>query len=420
LTLFELARELFTYLVRFREKAPSTSAPPLPEVRRDLLGIFARMDNQAKRDPLLIEPYHQVHYALVALADEIVLTSGWEHSPAWRQALLEERFYNTQQAGRQFFELANKLENAPQDVVAIFYLCLALGFSGRYAPADHELAEVKERLLARLPSKPRIMEEPPNTRSQKDRRVRGWLWSTAAAAVLLAVAVFGWNHWQALQAPPPGVATAPASKPAPAAPQAKPEDQPKPNPDQVQQAAVPVKTQERPQAKAEPGPQPEPAANAEAEPKPTPQASPRAAPTPSSQPKAEPATKQAPKTKPPEKPEAKATAQPVAQEKATEPPDQTPQPAATAQPSPPSPKTATQEKSYRVRVGVYVGPIQSGRFADQLKQAGFPASIEKLDRPGGKVLYVVSITPLPGMAEAERVRSEIKLKFNVKGVIKEN
>lgn len=405
--------------MRFREKAPSTSAPPLPEVRRDLLGIFARMDNQAKRDPLLMEPYHQVHYALVALADEVVLTSGWEHSPAWRQALLEERFYNTQQAGSHFFELANKLENAPQDVVAIFYLCLALGFSGRYAPADHELAEVKERLLARLPSKPRIMEEPAKARAQKDRRLRSWLWTTAGAALLMGMVILGWDQWQTTQSPRPEVASSPAAKPAPPAPKAPAQAKP----DQVQQAAAPAKSADATEDKAEAAKAPQPVS--------------RPAPTPASQAKVEPAAKE--KAPEPTGPEPEAASQAEDRKEIQEPPTQAPQPPPAAQASAPATKetapptaqlekpvaaaasqAAPKEKGYRVRVGVYVGPIQSGRFTDKLKEAGFPATLEKLERPEGKVLYVVSITPLPSLAEAERVQAEIKLKFGVNGVIKEN
>jgi type IV/VI secretion system ImpK/VasF family protein len=401
------------------------------------------MDNHAKRDPLLMEPYQQVHYALVALADEIVLTSGWEHSPAWRQALLEERFYNSQHAGSRFFELANALDDAPQDVVAIFYLCLALGFSGRYAPADHELAEVKEKLLARLPSKPRIMEEPSKALAQKNRRIRGGLWGTAVVAFLLAAIAFGWNQWQVQESTQPGPAPAPAVKTAPEAPAAQPKALAKADFGKTQQSAAPAESEKSSQAKTKPTPSPEqtakPAAKAKAEPESVAQVKPGEAPTPTSQPKAETGTTASsePKTT-----EQEAAPQPAAQAKAEKPPAQAPQPPPAAQEKaaatveqPKAPAAAPQpekaqatakskatakEKSFRVRVGVYVGPIQSGRFADQLKEAGFPTSVEKLDRANGKVLYVVSITPLPSLAEAERIRSEVKSRFNVQGVIKEN
>ncbi len=425
MTLFELARELFTYLVRFREKASSTAAPPLPEVRRDLLGIFARMDNQAKRDPLLMEPYHQAHYPLVALADEVVLTSGWEHSPAWRQALLEERFYSTQEAGSRFFELAKNLDQAPQDVVAIFYLCLALGFSGRYAPADPELADVKENLLARLPSKPRIMEEPPNNSAQNERRARGWLWSAAAMAVLVAGVVLGWDYWQAAQVSEVSVSTAPASKPAPETAPVKTETSVTAKPEMTQKPATTTKTEVGTAPKSELAPKTETATQ------------PVPAPTP--QPKSEKVETKVPdletskaETQPKEVQQAKARKQPAETSQATpEAPAAAPstteeQPAA-ASPAPPkelevvqAPKVLPMQKSYRIRVGVYVGPIQSGRFADKLSKSGFPVTIEKLDRPSGKVLYVVSITPLASLKEAERVRAEVKQRYKIDGVIKEN
>jgi type IV/VI secretion system ImpK/VasF family protein len=424
LTLFELARELFTYLVRFREKASSTAAPPLPEVRRDLLGVFARMDNQAKRDPLLMEPYHQVHYALVGLADEVVLTSGWEHSPAWRQALLEERFYNSQEAGSRFFVLANNLDHAPQDVVAIFYLCLALGFSGRYAPADPELAEVKDKLLARLPSKPRIMEEPPSTRSQ-DRQARKWLWSSAAAAIVLFAVVFGWDHFQknkvAKVVAPPKQASQPTSKEPPA--QEVVEPPAKQEAAQVTEAkaepALADKSKSEPAPKTESKPEPEPAST----PKPESTKAEAVKPEPS-KPSVETKPTELAKAEEPEQPAEEPTTQSAtlaaAPPAAKETPAAAPRPVTTIHETVTPPATAPLEKSYRVRVGVYVGPIQSSRFADSLKKDGFPTSVEKLDRPGGKVLYIVSITPLASLDDAERVQAEVREKYKVNGVIKQN
>lgn len=362
------------------------------------------MDNQAKRDPLLMEPYHQVHYALVGLADEVVLTSGWEHSPAWRQALLEERFYNSQEAGSRFFELVNNLDQAPQDVVAIFYLCLALGFSGRYAPADPELAEVKEKLLARLPSKPRIMEEPPNLRSQQDRRMRGWLWSAAVVALVAAAVTLGWERWEAYQGVKVKAPPASVEKPAQPAAQAQPEEGVTAKAEIARKPAAQAQPEASPQVKPKASASTEPAV----EPAPTPAAHPEelmqagAAKQPAEPPQAQPETPAPSASTAGEQTAAAPSAPPAKPEKAQ------------------APQTASPKKTYRVRVGVYVGPIQSGRFADILKKAGFPSSIEKLERPGGKVLYVVSITPLASLDQAEQVRAQVKEKFKVDGVIKQN
>jgi len=434
LTLFELARELFTYLVRFREKAPSTSAPSLPEVRRDLLGIFARMDNQAKRDSILQGPYRQVHYALVALADEVVLTSGWEHAPAWRQALLEERFYNSQHAGSHFFELARNLDQAPQDVVAVFYLCLALGFSGRYAPADPELAAVKEELLSRLPAKPRIMEEPKADRAQQHRRVRGWLWGGAAAAVLLAVLALGWNQWRggkSLTPPTPSTESAPpAAQPQPPLATALKAQRPSQTPAKSQAAVSPPEaTAEagRPRAASPPPKAPEvkpdlkarAIQSAQPEPKPPAQtqAQTQAEPTPAEPPTQAVPARAAQAAKPQEAPREEKPQSPA--------PSEPPRAGVVAQAPPPAEKASApsappSRESYRVRVGVFVGPIQSGRLADNLKEAGLPAVVEKLERAGGKVLYVVSVKPLASREEAERVQARIKRQFKIDALIKQD
>ncbi len=200
MTLFELTRELFIYLVRFRERAATTAAPPLAEVRGDLLRIFSRMDAVTKGDLFLQAPYERVRYILVVFADEVVLTSGWEHGAAWQGVLLEKSYYGTSRGGEKFFELAADLERAPQDVLGVFYLCLALGFCGRYAPSDPELQAIKEDLLARLPEPPRLAQSPPPPAPGPASAVPSphqrhpLLWSLVGG-LLAALVLLVWKPW---------------------------------------------------------------------------------------------------------------------------------------------------------------------------------------------------------------------------------
>jgi type IV/VI secretion system ImpK/VasF family protein len=356
-TLFDLTRELFTYLVRFRQMAPTTAAPPLAEVRGDLLKIFARMEAAARREPMLSQPYQQVRYALVALADEILLTSGWEHAPAWREVLLEERFFGTREAADRFFTLAASLDDAPLDVVGIYYLCLGLGFCGRYQPDDPELEAVKKRLLARLPAPPRL--EPGR---ESNRRQGGpstaWAWVGLGLAVVVAAAFWAWRHWQPAPTPPPS-ASRPQAPTAPPTPPAAPKV-----------ASAKAKQTPRPHASLPP---------------PTSVATTTAATTTTTTTSTTTSTT-APTTQPP-----------------------------VTTGAPPAPR------GWRVRVGVYVGPIQSGRLARRLRELGLErAQVRKITLEGGKTLYVVSVTPIPTRAEAEKIKVLIKQRLDIEAVIKRN
>ena len=154
MTLFDLSREFFSYLVSFREQAPTSNPPRLINVRADLESILARMDTQAKADLALNSSYEWVRPVLVVFADEILTGSGWGHSDKWRENNLELRHYGASEGGRRYFRMLSELDEAPKDVVAVFYLCLALGFHGPLEPGDPKLEQIKSQLAQRLPKPP--------------------------------------------------------------------------------------------------------------------------------------------------------------------------------------------------------------------------------------------------------------------------
>ena len=335
MTLFELTRDLFIYLVRFREKAATTAAPPLAEVRGELLRIFSRMDALTKGDLFLQAPYDRVRYILVVFADEVILTSGWEHGGAWQGVLLEKSYYGTAQGGEKFFELAADLERAPQDVVGVFYLCLALGFCGRYAPSDPELQAIKDDLLARLPEPPRLEQPPPPAAPEPTPAISSaqrhpLLWSLLGG-LLVALALWVWQPW--------------AGGPAP--------------------KAV--------------GPSPAPALS----------------------------TTNTPVT---------TTTAPVTT--TTAPATSTTLPATTTSTTEPPPPPPAQTGAYRLQVGVFVGPLQAGRLAQRLRQAGLPATVSKWPRPGGKLWYRVDAGPFSSHDQAQAAKAQVKRDFGIEGIVK--
>ncbi len=347
MTLFELTRELFIYLVRFREKAATTAAPPLAEVRGELLRIFSRMDAITKGDLFLQAPYDRVRYILVVFADEVILTSGWEHGAAWQGVLLEKSYYGTSRGGEKFFELAADLERAPQDVVGVFYLCLALGFCGRYAPSDPELQAIKEDLLARLPEPPRLEQPaPPSAPSQapaaaSSNQRHPLLWSLVGG-LLVALALWVWKPWVKSPGPVDVGRTAALSTTA--------------------VTSAPTSTTTVP------------------------------APTTTTIP---PTTSTAPATTTTSPPTTTSTAPP---------------------PPPPAPATA----SYRLQVGVFVGPLQAGRLAKRLQEAGIPAAVSKQPRSGGKLWYRVDAGPFSTHDQAREAKDKVKQRFGIDAIIRKN
>lgn len=387
MTLFDLCKDLFTYLVRFRELAPTTAAPPLHQARAELLGLIQRMDAQARPSPSLYGPYEQVRYALVALADEVLTTSGWDQTEKWARVPLEQQLYGTRQGAEQFFVLVEGLDGASSDVCAIYYLCLALGFTGRYQPDDPELAEIKKRLLARLPGgeAPGGMEQATQAGgghaqgagapARPRRRALAWAGGGLIAALALAAGLTLWQRPPAQAPAPPSkpakpavTRTAPATKPAPARPAAKPEPVPKPAP-----KPAPV-----------PPPPPVPPAPVKAAPVPAPAAAP---------------AKPAPKSPAPPPTAPKAPAAPA--------------------PAAPAPAAASQEQPrYRLQVAVFVGPKQSGRLAARLRELGWPARVERQKGRDDRLWYLVTIQPVIGRDKLKEIQDKLQKNFGLTPIVR--
>ena len=120
--------------VRRRIAGPRAEHPGIDEVHDDLVNLIERSREAAAK---VVRPRDYIELAeraLVYWADEVLINSGWEHAETWRKVgLLEMTFYNATVAGHEFFVLAEQARARSRDALETFFLCLALGFQGRYA-----------------------------------------------------------------------------------------------------------------------------------------------------------------------------------------------------------------------------------------------------------------------------------------------
>jgi type VI secretion system protein ImpK len=95
----------------------------------------------------------QLAYALAALADEVAMASAGALREHWSQRPLQLALFSDNVAGERFFaELERALEAGRVGVLRTYYMCLVLGFKGRYAVqgGEPELARIRERVRERL------------------------------------------------------------------------------------------------------------------------------------------------------------------------------------------------------------------------------------------------------------------------------
>lgn len=149
MTLTQLTKDLFLFVSAFRDRLENNSLPNADTVFQEALNIFHKMDRDAEKDEALQARYKKIRFGLVALLDEVVFTSDWESGQEW--PLLEERFYNSNMAGDEVYEMVQELTPADNDLAEIWFYIFALGFRGKYLTRPQEWNDVLVSLHRRLP-----------------------------------------------------------------------------------------------------------------------------------------------------------------------------------------------------------------------------------------------------------------------------
>ncbi|MFH1146601.1 MAG: DotU family type IV/VI secretion system protein [Pseudomonadota bacterium] len=133
--------EVIAYVVYFL-KAVQTSQPPFDRVKAEILRLFMQSEQACRNGSFSPEDCNLGRFAVCAWIDEAILNSAWAEKQLWQKEQLQRLFYQTTEAGEEFFDRLNKLGLHQRDVREIYYLCLVLGFKGRFIqPGDEHLLE---------------------------------------------------------------------------------------------------------------------------------------------------------------------------------------------------------------------------------------------------------------------------------------
>jgi type VI secretion system protein ImpK len=114
---------------------------------RDIKGFESR----ARAAGIAPEKITGARYALCTLLDEVAASTPWG-SGVWAKQSLLVMFHNEAWGGEKFFLLISRLAQNPgpnRDLLELLYVCLALGFEGRYRVIDNgraQLEALRERL----------------------------------------------------------------------------------------------------------------------------------------------------------------------------------------------------------------------------------------------------------------------------------
>jgi len=129
--------ELVAYVAYF-QKTLNRKQPPYDQVKADITRLMTQSENCIQKGQVAPEDYDLARFAICAWVDEAILGSSWEQKNQWQREQLQRTYYNTADAGEEFFQNLNVLGLHQRDVREVYYLCLAMGFTGRYCNKGDE------------------------------------------------------------------------------------------------------------------------------------------------------------------------------------------------------------------------------------------------------------------------------------------
>ncbi|WP_166647555.1 type IVB secretion system protein IcmH/DotU [Pseudomonas syringae] len=115
-----------------------------------------RFEAEARRHSIENEHLLAARYVLCTVVDEAVLNTTWGSTSDWSKISLLSRFHKETFGGEKFFQLLEKLSANPirhLPVLELMYLCLALGFEGKYRSnrrGGNELEDIRDALYRQV------------------------------------------------------------------------------------------------------------------------------------------------------------------------------------------------------------------------------------------------------------------------------
>jgi type VI secretion system protein ImpK len=193
----------------------SVTPPDASHLREQVVAQIRRFESRVQSANIPAQTVTAARYVLCTMLDEAVLNAPWGEQSGWSQKTLLVMFHGESYGGAKFFQILERLcadASRHIDLIELMYICLTLGFAGRYqieAGGRARLADIQEDLYQRIRQQRAAApaELSPHWRGIEDRRnpviryVPLWVIAAAAACILLGVFLFFFTRLNSLSAP---------------------------------------------------------------------------------------------------------------------------------------------------------------------------------------------------------------------------
>lgn len=153
MNLLDISEPLFQYICRLNRIARSGQGADYDTIRADVKELFAKMAEQSRQSPRLMEQYKKIEIPLMFFVDSIISESTFPFAKEWnRKRLAFER--NILSGDEKFFDLldetaADQSEEA-NERLAVYYTCIGVGFTGWYQSQPEYLRKKMRQLAPRI------------------------------------------------------------------------------------------------------------------------------------------------------------------------------------------------------------------------------------------------------------------------------
>jgi type VI secretion system protein ImpK len=118
------------------------------ELRERLIEEIKNFENRALSKGASRKQMDIAKYLLCSLLDETVLNTPWGSRSGWGHNSLSSLFYKKMAGGEEFFQILERLMQQPvqnKDLLELAYLCLSLGFKGKYRYTNNGLLTLERQ-----------------------------------------------------------------------------------------------------------------------------------------------------------------------------------------------------------------------------------------------------------------------------------
>ena len=169
-------------------------------LRQRIKALLEKIRRAAAQSGVPPEDVREAEFALIAFIDETLLSSDWSQKDRWLAQPLQLELFNRYDAGEEFFQRLDGLRANPglhAEVLEVYYLCMALGFKGRYQlHGQEELRGLIEDTYAEIKKQPGMGAHTlaphgrPRDKVATEVRSRVPTWVLVAAALAIGLVVY--------------------------------------------------------------------------------------------------------------------------------------------------------------------------------------------------------------------------------------